>query len=234
MALLIGLLFPVLGQVRHAARATVCASGMRQWGIAVQAYMSNANDRLPSETGDSGVAANGDATPGAWFNALPRLIDAPTYAQIYAGSSVGSAGGYKNEWIWYCPTLIARLDKNSGSGKNSFHYGMNALLNGTGSFPRRDGSRNNPKHIAASLIANPSATIFLIESFRNVPAATPRDVDLNRHFSQRLDTSDPDGSVNTLFIDGHVALYPAGPLAAVSGTSPFTSMDTLEWGPFPR
>src|SRR5690606_34059270 len=38
IAVLIALLFPALASVRESSRRTTCASGLRQWGVAMLAY----------------------------------------------------------------------------------------------------------------------------------------------------------------------------------------------------
>jgi hypothetical protein len=47
IALLMGLLLPVLQRARRAAASIVCQSRLRQWGIATGAYMDDNRGRLP-------------------------------------------------------------------------------------------------------------------------------------------------------------------------------------------
>jgi len=47
IAILAGLLLPVLGRVREAGRSTACLSNLRQIGIALQLYVQENNNRLP-------------------------------------------------------------------------------------------------------------------------------------------------------------------------------------------
>src|SRR5579863_7632738 len=83
IAILVAILLPSLGRAREAARATHCASGMRQWGIAVQMYAAEYNNHLPQE----GVGGQ-NTLAGAWYNELPDYVKAPKYGDIYNGTTV--------------------------------------------------------------------------------------------------------------------------------------------------
>ena len=48
IAILAALLLPVLGRARESGRATACLSNLRQIGIALQIYVSDYNNKLPS------------------------------------------------------------------------------------------------------------------------------------------------------------------------------------------
>lgn len=72
IALLIGLLLPVLGGAREASRGAVCLSNMRQMGIAVYAYSLDYDDLLPSV----GLSHSGlPIDQGAWLFALSDYVD---------------------------------------------------------------------------------------------------------------------------------------------------------------
>src|SRR3954464_2565531 len=67
IALLIGLLFPVLGRVRRQANRTSCAGELRQIGALFQMYLSDSKNKLPR------------------INTLPSLNvppDAPSLPQV--------------------------------------------------------------------------------------------------------------------------------------------------------
>jgi prepilin-type N-terminal cleavage/methylation domain-containing protein len=50
IALLVGLLFPALGKARHAARTAVCMSNMRQQGVGIASYASDAKGYIATFT----------------------------------------------------------------------------------------------------------------------------------------------------------------------------------------
>lgn len=59
IAMLIGILLPVLGSARETARAATCLSGLRQIGTAAQMYTADFQDQLPPQNtiGSAGVAS---------------------------------------------------------------------------------------------------------------------------------------------------------------------------------
>jgi len=54
IALLMGILMPVLGRVRKQARTLACRSKLRQWGIALHTYTVQNEGRAPSIWGENG------------------------------------------------------------------------------------------------------------------------------------------------------------------------------------
>ncbi len=244
IAVLISILLPSLGKAREQARMVHCASGLRQWGMAIGYYLNDYNTYIPAEGASGSVA--GVTDEGAWYNALPPYAHAPKYSYIYAGvtARVGTtvtdpdtghvypiklqadAGGYQNSYIWYCQTQLASK-KNSGSGAtqglNSFHYSMNAVLNGSTSF----GGEGITKFIKLALISEPAATPFLFDSSTNSPNDSNSGIS-NRHSAK----------ANMLFIDQHLeTIYAAN---ATTPTRPNTNLpfisttggQRLVWGPF--
>lgn len=207
IGVLVSLLLPAMEYARESARGVQCQSGMRQWGIAVSRYVSQRKGQLlPREDGrtsgtENGVTwTHGNSDPDAWYNALPGLIDAQNYGELFNGTTAqAETHGYENDYIWYCPSRIRHFKKVSGSGLNSFHYGMNAVLNGSSSFAGELSSANMPKKVAFDRISKPSFTIFMGEE-ENQPTYSPAAVDRNRHFTYARNV----GKVNTVFLDGHV------------------------------
>jgi prepilin-type processing-associated H-X9-DG protein len=65
IAILAGLLLPVLGSARSSARAATCQSNLRQLGIALRLYLDRNSETLP-------VAA---AMPSLGLNDEPRIAD---------------------------------------------------------------------------------------------------------------------------------------------------------------
>ena len=166
---LCSLIIPALASARESARAVKCSSHMRQWGQALQVYTIEQGRRLPRE----GQSSKPDMSD-AWYNQLPPLVGAPAYMEIYDGDPVEVEGGYDHGWIWYCPTKLRYEEKNSGSTKNSFHYGMHAVLNGTKRYGPDYGDINNQKFTRLNRIFDMSSTVFLAEG-NNQPMVTPHE-----------------------------------------------------------
>jgi prepilin-type N-terminal cleavage/methylation domain-containing protein/prepilin-type processing-associated H-X9-DG protein len=249
ITLLIAILLPSLGRAREQARTTQCASGLRQWGMALQMYLNDNAYFLP---GEGAATATETVDMTNWYNALPPYVNAPRYCFIYPGVSArigttitdpdnGTAytitttpaaneGGFKNSWIWYCQTQLLIGRKNSGSGLNSFHYGMNAVINGTGTF----GGNSGIKNVKYSLAEEPAATPFLFDSTANSSACTPP-----TSATSAGDISDRHlGKANILFLDHHLeALKKADitmPTQQATGLPYMTNNKGLHlvWGPF--
>jgi len=205
LALLIALLIPSLSQAREAARRTVCANRLRQWGMACQFYRDDHDDFLPTEgfLGPSGLNR-----PGTWYNQLPLYLDAPAYKDIEgAGLNIADIPEL-NAWI--CPSKNRTRLYQSRSGKNQYHYGMNQVLDGLGDPP--DGSKDAPGFfdikvsIRATRFAHKPNTVFMFDILPNSPAGTPRDV---ATMYQRSYNGLPLPSIhgdyaNIVFLDGHV------------------------------
>jgi len=207
IALLIGILLPVLGVARGAARDTLCKSQMRQWGIANQIYMTDFDNRTAGEL-DTGGAAT-DTDPGAWFNALPELVGKVAYSspEAWTGTVGGSelTDSFISQSIWFCPEAGPDVP-------NSFNCGINFVLNGTGSkTPNCGAGVNAYENIIVELVSSPSKSIYLGEpevdttsdvsgiSFGGTTSEVRIDNDARGGFRHDNESS------NFLFLDGHVS-----------------------------
>jgi len=256
IALLIGILLPVLGSARMTARQMKCLSNMRQWGIAYAAYAAENKDYLPREDGDRDNGtfpglAQFNQNPQAWFNSLPSLINAPKYGDIYDGSVPSILDEYENAWFWYCPEKINEDEKNSSSGLNSFHYGQNALLNGeqvtfpaTLNFLPDAGKDRGRWFVRIDNFARSSETVLQGEVFGNVAVVFPDPDGPGTGANGRLEFQRHDETKsNIAFLDGHVSLFTThqiekpGPdnanfIDSASGPGPWRNQNLkITWGP---
>ena len=199
IALLIAILLPALGAARKSARMTQCLSNMRQWGIAQAAHAVDNGHLLPEEGGQFD-------NEEAWYNQLPPYIDYDKYMDVFPGTPVQLSDVYDTASIWFCPSKADQKEFLSGSAKNSYHYGMNAVLNGTGSLRTPSNQSNVVKRIKLDKIPDQSSTLFISEPFNNLSTVYPRAVtaasggnmEWDRHASTKC---------NALFFDGHVDTY---------------------------
>lgn len=106
IALLAGLLLPVLGKAKEAGRSTVCISNLHQIGIALQVYVDGNNNRLPMMR-DRAAGTNQPAT-----NALSSV-------DVVLKSELGNAN------VFRCPSDREEIFEQTGSS-----YSWNSLLNG--------------------------------------------------------------------------------------------------------
>ncbi len=104
IAILAGLLLPALGRAKEAGRSTACLSNLHQIGIALQLYVSESQNKLPT-------MFDASTNPAANTNGPP--ID-----QVLA-SQAGSTN------IFRCPSDNENLFVLTGSS-----YAWNSLVNG--------------------------------------------------------------------------------------------------------
>ncbi|MFK7790432.1 MAG: prepilin-type N-terminal cleavage/methylation domain-containing protein [Phycisphaeraceae bacterium] len=226
IALLIAILLPALGAARRSARMTQCLSNMRQWGIAQAAHAVENQDLLP-QTGNGGQ----NTLEGTWYNELPDYIDYPSYGDVFPGTAVNLQDVYDTASIWFCPSRADENEFLSGSSKNAFHYGMNTVLNGTGTLGPDTGIKNVP----LDRIKTPSYTVFLSEPFNNQPWVKPNNgvgatsggnLEWDRHSNTK---------VNILFLDGHVDIFESkSGVNVLDSDDPYYANTQLNliWGPF--
>ncbi len=221
IALLIGLLLPALGRARGAARNAECASNLHQFGLGLASYLTEYRFYLPSENNVSNPATTID--PGAWYNELPRYVNAKSYYQTFSGAINSDDKKYESKNIWWCPEKMGTVGfKLSGAG-NGFHYGMNNVLNGTGSYGPNLSSTQDYTYV--DKIRSHSQVIFMGEPNGNTSYISINDLDEKRHVD----------SINFLFLDCHVAGSNAINAKTISTTGNATTIwktdsDALHWG----
>jgi prepilin-type N-terminal cleavage/methylation domain-containing protein len=118
VAILAALLMPVLARAKDKARATQCASNLRQWGLAMRMYADDNSDYLPRR-GQGVQTLNLITRPDDWFNALPPYFGLAPYQQLIGNSNKPAAGNHN---LFVCPDAI-----DSG-GAYFLPYGMNMNL----------------------------------------------------------------------------------------------------------
>lgn len=192
LVFLLALLVPGLGAAREHARRVLCQNNLRQWGTATQFYRDDNHDYLPTE----GTYLEPDK-PYAWFDVLPPYLNAPAYREV---EGVGKAiREFPELHMWICPSKnLSRLYK-SKEGKNQFHYGMNAVLDGMG--PRPNGSVHTPGFpdqsddpIRATLFLKKPSTVYMFDIYSNKSCGYQADVATAFHR----------GIANVLFLGGAV------------------------------
>lgn len=227
IALLIAILLPVLGSARATSRNGQCMSNLKQWGIALEVYKVENDSLLPKPQHESGGSAKDDPSMEMWYNALPVLIDAGKYTDIYDGTKTKE---FTNANIWWCPQAREEFGvggfTNSG---NAFDYAFNTVIDGTGSYGPKPPS--GQRRINSDLITETSKTLAITEPSSRVEYVSINTIDDDRHFESK---------VNILYIDSHVetedgenanVIY-SGPGRPIN-TDHWTTMDgDLVWGSF--
>ena len=215
IAILLAILLPALGAAKESGRNTACMSNFKQWGIALEAYKAENKYMLPKPQHEVGGSAKDDPYEGMWYNALPAMIDAPQYTDVYDGTSTRS---YTNENIWWCPEARKTFGPPSFTGSgNSFDYGFNTVLDGTGSYGPKPAS--GQAHINADLIEETTSTMAMTEPSSRVEYVSINSTDDDRHFNTKL---------NILFIDAHVESLDGEKLDEIY-SGPGRPIDTKHW-----
>jgi prepilin-type processing-associated H-X9-DG protein len=142
IAILIGILLPVLSKARTQARLVQCMSNMRQWGIGIQNYATQSKGVLP-EDGEGDGNSQSDPwnwyfDPDVWANVIPPLLGQPSYDVWWnppAGygplnpTTAAQPSPHTNS-IWICPeadTAVPRTIAAGGqdsAGLPNGHYTM--------------------------------------------------------------------------------------------------------------
>ncbi len=108
VAILAGLLLPALNQARERSRRTVCVSNLRQIGTALESYLHDSNNILPS-------CRIMPLTAGAGEEDLPGIVE--TLSSYLGG----------NRAVFHCPSDTENLFRNEGS---SYVWGREWGING--------------------------------------------------------------------------------------------------------
>lgn len=118
IAILASLLLPALSRAQGKARATQCASNLRQWGFAFRQYADDHADFLPRR--GQGVQPLAQINrPEDWFNALPPYFNSQPYQQLFAANQKLKP---RSNSVFVCPVA-------TDPGSSHFlPYGMNMNL----------------------------------------------------------------------------------------------------------
>lgn len=127
IALLVGILLPVLGHARKAAKGSGCLSNIRQLTVAVTVYSTDYDQILPytyPHAADTAIGEPGDNL--MWYNRVGQDsegTDAVRRSGVVAYDPQAFAGG-----IWHCPFIDEVPELNRIVDQASCQYGMNFSL----------------------------------------------------------------------------------------------------------
>lgn len=114
IAILIALLFPVLGRAQEKGNRTKCLSNLRQWGTAMTTYLSEHGGVFPKEGAAGAVLVRGEGE--AWFNVL-----APYVGELSISNRLATRQPMprpKDNSLYTCPAVTMKdmLDYQAGGG----------------------------------------------------------------------------------------------------------------------
>ena len=190
IAVLASLLLPGLARAKAKARATQCLSNLRQWNIALSLYLHENEGCIPRRGQGVQPLFLIDRTED-WFNALPPMIDLPTYQALATNAVIPQPD---DRTIFVCPNA-----RPTGSA-HFLSYAMKMYLS----------PWIRPTPHRWSEIPRPDAVAFLADGpggySSTVPSAMPYSVQA-RHGDR----------ANVAFLDGHVQSFTSGYLGCGVG-----------------
>lgn len=190
IAVLASLGLGVMGKVQILRNRTESATRLRQWGVALGAYVAENGGALPRR-GQGVQPVTQLDRPTDWFNALPPYLGMQGYGALVAAGQRPHAGD---------KSLFVRPGAPDPGGAVFLSYGMNMNLS----------PWNLPAPTYLAQIARPATTVFLAETTGLYSSTYPS----KRPYSC---VASYDGQGNVLFLDGHVAAFSADYLGANKG-----------------
>jgi prepilin-type N-terminal cleavage/methylation domain-containing protein/prepilin-type processing-associated H-X9-DG protein len=222
VAVLAGMLLPAVNMVREAARGSVCASNLRQVGMAVMAYTTDWEQILPMSKFEGGT------TPAEWGyfpGTNGSWADAPAVGSYLDIQNV--TGGDFNtpalrRGVLVCPADIRTqtADGTAWHGFQTISYGLNAALcpyvNNVGEAAAKWATK-----VSLSRIKAPTQLVLGIDTkesrwyfanFPNVPPSVPGIFYTSQDAVVSWAANAPNlirgrhrGGANQMFTDGHAA-----------------------------
>lgn len=201
---------PLLLKQKEGNARLTSLNNLQQWGIALNLYLIENDNRLPHV----GMKMDGEPNLFAWYNAMPVYLSQRPYSEQNASDR--PAPGKTSLWM----DPAAKKSDFPEAGPGWFSYAMNRWL---------QPDEEKPSYKIYE-IADPGGTVFLVETALNVPGALPRDARF-RHAHPR--TGEPAAQV--LFCDGHAAAVSKKDLLDRPGIDdPEQGLGAVNWIPFYR
>lgn len=202
VALLMGILIPVLSRAKEAAKRVLCSSQLKQVGVGIQAYAADYENLLPYY-GDQ-------MHPYALYRSEPGWVDAAGEPIPMKVACLYEAGSIAEPKVFYCPsnklalyrfesyndpppwgTLPQRYNTEDGQGHNQW-VRMGYTYYPTDPRSPIDSSTNAPKGTAKRIDELNPRIPFMTDTIRQI-----------EHISHRRGHT---YAVNALFSDGHAVL----------------------------
>jgi prepilin-type N-terminal cleavage/methylation domain-containing protein/prepilin-type processing-associated H-X9-DG protein len=122
IAILMAVLVPALNRARQQARAVVCLSALKQWGLCYQLYAADSNSRLPHFVGGTVHTTYMEALR-AYYSDINQMRTCPAAGKVATGNPTGlqaqSYFGYTRH-AWQIDTRQAQWMADTDWGIGSF------------------------------------------------------------------------------------------------------------------
>jgi prepilin-type N-terminal cleavage/methylation domain-containing protein/prepilin-type processing-associated H-X9-DG protein len=214
IAILAGILLPVLSQAKAKGHAITCLNNQRQLLLAWQVYADENEDRAPANFGKEQVLeeiANG--TYRNWVNNVLDWTDNPmntNTALLFAGGIGPYLSGVHN--VYRCPSdfVLSEMQQALGWRSRVRSYSMNLMVGDAGNISTTGANTNNPSYrqfFTTTEIPQPSDIFVFIEEH---PDTIDDGYFLNKYYAANwidLPASYHSGGANLAFADGHVEFH---------------------------
>jgi prepilin-type processing-associated H-X9-DG protein/prepilin-type N-terminal cleavage/methylation domain-containing protein len=190
IAILASLLLPALATAKQKARKTQCLNNLRQWAIALAFYAED-NDGCIPRRGQGVQPLFLIDRPEDWFNALPPVIDLPSYNSLALSSTIPDSN---DRTVFVCPSA------KRGASTHFLSYAMNIYLS--------PWIRPVPHRIDE--IARPDTLVFLADGPGGYSSTAPS---VNAYSLQARHND----RANVAFLDGHVQSFSGSYLGCGAG-----------------
>jgi len=164
IAILAGLLLPVLAKSKQKALNVKCMSNYRQVGLALQFYLDDNGDQFPPKLTKDGRYSSQMAWVGkaGRMNPYDKMKPQYRYLNPYLGNYIDRLGRTNEVWVAKCPSdkigwayrgaaasrRMSEYDSMGSSYGANVHPGLNTIVH-----------KNNSTSIKASQIRNPSRMV---------------------------------------------------------------------------
>ena len=182
IAILAGFAAGVYGRTQASRDQVESAARLRQWGVALGAYVGQNDGDLPRR-GQGVQPVTQMDRPEDWFNALPPFLSQPGYGELVKTGRRPKANEH---------SIFVRPGAKDPGGTAFLSYGMNMNLS----------PWNLPAPTKITRIEQPASTVFLAEC----PGAYASTYPSARPYGC---VAPYNGRGNILFLDGHVGVFDA-------------------------
>jgi prepilin-type N-terminal cleavage/methylation domain-containing protein/prepilin-type processing-associated H-X9-DG protein len=237
IAIIAAMLLPVLGGAKTKAQRVNCMNNLKQWGVALQIYISDNSDGIPRDgtspggqyAQDAGAPNTGPGSPtdpNAWMNLLPQNAGDSAFSAYYNNSLTSTlpldqvlpwpGGGVSK--IWECPTArLASGEKmwNNGIyGVFTYNFDLDLKLLSTVANGVVGNSYTYPTMPKATAIRFPSYQVVFSEglwstNFEKLPGGAGYSSRSGVYPSLRWSEFSVrhNGSGGITFLDGHAGMF---------------------------